>query len=220
MKTRSRFVTIAIIISGFVLGTAQVAQVDNPGAIAFTGNVDSHARSDVGGMNMYMNMSSGLALVGTVDSGGVMFFDRLDMTFDDYEDANGYRMQMQATDDAVGTFCPNTGVVTITMSARVRFTKYAGTSIATTPCYVTFDGNSAFELTTGTSGGLTGATFKTPSPALIAEVHLDATVSGATCPQAAKTAISNYYSLAGTPIGRVYLPGASYTPTNLTGTGC
>jgi hypothetical protein len=150
-----------------------------------------------------------------------MFFDQADITTDVYEDPNGYRTQLQATGDATGTFCPNSGAATISMTARIRVTKYAGISISTTPCFITLNsGTNAFTLTTGTSGSLSGSSFKSADPSLIAEVTLDANIGGATCPGAAKTALTNYYGLGSSPKGRVWLSGASVSPTNLTGNGC
>ena len=197
------------------VGSAYAATVNNPGAIAFSGNVDSKITSYGGGGNMFLN-NGNMTIPGSLDSNGDSFFDLLDIVFDANEDANGYRTQLQAIDDATGTYCPNSKHATINLAARIRVTKVAGTSITSTPCFISINGGSAFTLTTGTSGSLTGAAFSAAEPKLVAETTLGSLVTG-TCTTTQKNTIATYYGLGSASI-EIFV--ATISPTNFSGDGC
>ncbi len=201
-----------LFVTVLVVGAAYADTVDNPGPIIFEGNTDSSIESYGGGLKMY---TQGSFIAGAVDSNGDTFFDEADIFFDVSEDANGYRTQLEATDDATGSYCPNSGAATIAMTARIRVTKVAGTTI--TPCFITLNSGNPFTLTTGTSGSLSGASFRNVEPKLVAEVDLGATVTGfCTTPQ--KAQIVSYYGLGSQAAFEMLA--VEIAPTNLTGTGC
>ena len=216
MSLRNVFGTSLLVLSSALLASAYAATVNNPGVISFSANVDSHIYSGTG-LYMYTQNSS---IIGSLDSAGVSFFDQSDISFDAFQDTNGWTTQLQAIDDGYGSYCPNSDDATISLKARIKVTRIAGTSIATTPCYISIDSGNYFELTTKTSGSLTGADFNETEPKLVATVALGSVVTG-TCSAGQKDDIHDYYGL-GTTAGTttIELFDASVSPTNFTGSGC
>jgi hypothetical protein len=224
VKAKAKIATTTIMFGVFALSSAYAATVDNPGAVTFTANVDSKLQVS-GASPVEVNRNGTMSIVGTLDSSGNSSFDQLDISFEQVTDASNYTHQLQATSSGTGTYCPNSGQATITFSARVKITKVNSISIATTPCYITIDGGSAFTLTTETSGTLTGVRFKQPEPKLVARVSVSGTLAGATCPTTGtiQQDIRNHYGLpsAGNTTGADFqLFHAAISPTNFTGTGC
>jgi len=224
MKTKTKIGSAAIVLGAFALGSAYAATVDNPGAVAFAGNVDSKLQVS-GASPVEVNRGGSMSILGALDSSGNSSFDQLDISFEQVTDASNYTHQLQALSSGTGTYCPNSGQATITFSARIKITKVNNVSIATTPCYITIDGGSAFTLTTETSGPLTGVRFKQPEPKLVARVGLSGTLAEATCPTTGtiQADIRSHYGLPspGNTTGADFqLFAATISPTNFTGTGC
>ena len=214
---KKKLAAFSSVIALGIAGTLYAATVDNPGDVSFTSNVDSKIQSAGGGDPIWVNHGNEL-IYGTVDSAGVTSFAQADITFDPNTDSHGYTALLNPTAGASGTFCPNSGAATIAMSARIKITKVANVSIATTPCYIALNAGSAFTLTTGTSGTLTGASFKTSNPKFVAQIPLGTTVTG-TCTTTQKSQISGYYGISGGTHADLQLFDAAISPT-LTGTGC
>ncbi len=139
------------------------ATIDQPGSVSFISNSDSKVQSSTGGAAPLFLQTGNEGFLGTIAANGDISFDQVDIVFDAYTDGSGYTGQLQATASATGTFCPNSGAATITMSARIRVTEVSGGSISSTPCFVVLrnSGNTSntFTLTTGTSGSYTGTDF-------------------------------------------------------------
>jgi hypothetical protein len=216
MKNRSLVHVLSVAAVTLWVTSAYASTVDNPGSIGFAANSDSHIWSGTG-LNMYTQNAS---IAGTIDSSGVSTFLLGDVSFNAYTDANNYTTLLQITADGSGTYCPNSGDATITLTGRIKVTKVANVSIAATPCYISINAGSSFTLTTKTSGSITGTDFKHANPKLVVTMSLGSTVTG-TCTSAQKDSIHNYWGL-GTTAGTTtfQLFDATISPTNFTGTGC
>jgi hypothetical protein len=218
MTSRTKLVGILLAVMLVAVGTVYAATVNNPGDVSFTSNGDSKIQSAGGGGTIWVNHGNELIL-GTIDSSGAMDFAQADITFDANTDANGYTALLNPISAGTGTFCPNSGAATISMAARLKITKVAGVSISTTPCFIALNSGSAFTLTTGTSGSLTGASFKDENPKFVAQIPLGTTVTG-TCTSTQKSTIASYYGISGGTHADLQLFDAAISPTDLTGDGC
>lgn len=211
-RTAITMATLALLVT-----SAYAATVNNPGTISFTPNGDSHWQ--VGSGNGNELATTTFLIEGSVDGNGDTSFESFDFGFEVVEDGNGYATQLQLLSDGTGTFCPNSGEATITITARIKITKYAGNSIASTPCYLLIDSGDPFTLTTDQSGNFVGERLTEPNPKFVAEVTF-AQASGVQCPTTAASYINAYYDLISGPmVGHIELDDANLGQL-FTGDGC
>ena len=206
---------IQMVVIGIVSlaeGSAYAAVVDNPGEIHFSSNADSHI-DPVAGLHIYTQSGS---IVGDLDAAGDIKIDSTDISFNSYQDANGWRTRVEAVTDGVGTYCSNSDHATVTFDVQIKVDRINGFGI--TPCYISLG---TVLLTTGSQGGLTGADFNEASPMMVnGDITMSSTITGG-CSTIQKGQIKSYYGLNSGPTSVTWeLFDMTVNPTNFTGPGC
>ena len=209
-------------VTVLLLGTAYATSISNPGAVAFTSNIDSTITFVTSLKGVTTNKTTtgqtgSELLVGVINSAGNMFFDESDIDFERGRDGSNWEATLEATDDGTGTYCPPSGQATITFPARIKITRIAGTFIAPDVCYIVLNNGNPITFTTMTSGSLSGTAFGNPSPTFVAQVTANS-ASGVFCSSAEMIAIDGYYDPTNGDVN-IELHGAQMSPTIL-GSGC
>jgi len=210
-------------------GTVYASIVNNPGAIDISADVDSVLTvSGVSG-GIGLDDGGGLLFDGTIDSSGVTAFDEADIAFDpsisiDPVTLKHFSAQLQATSDGAGGYCPSSGLATISLQARVKVTEVEDTTGRN--CVISIrnatGSSTTITLTTGTSGSLTGSSFKTATPEMMMAIQiLGANTNGTNCTAQNASDVNAHYGTDPSTwkAGSITLPGASIAQS-FTGSGC
>lgn len=178
-----RIVHGLVVVGTLFLASAYADTIDNPGDITLLPNVDTFVESDSGvtGSRIWLNQQAGTAyLFGAIDGNGDMSFGQADIFFETNTDSNGFEATLQPIADGVGAYCPNSGQASVKIKARIRITKVNGNPV--TNCTIPINGGNYFDLTTETSGSLTGVRFSSGLQGdLVATVSLGLPAGGGVC---------------------------------------